>query len=93
MKPTSIMLAALVAAFCTPAVAQQNYLNPTGGAARAPVCKTADLKACKDLCKDDYDDNVRLLCSKNEPGDADCKKQQSKLKSQCSDGCQKKWCG
>lgn len=91
MKAFTIAVA-LAGFFSTAALAQQYNLNPTGGAARAPVCRNAELKSCKDLCKQDHDDNIRLLCSKNEPGDADCKKQQTKLMLQCSDGCQKKWC-
>lgn len=91
MKACLILLAAS-SLFSAPALAQMNNMTPTGGAAHAAVCRTSELKACKDLCKTDHDDNVRLLCSKNQPGDADCKKQQTKMMSQCNDGCQKKWC-
>lgn len=91
MKIASLVLSAL-AACSVPAFAQQYNLNQNSGAAHAAVCRTSELKTCKDTCKQDHDDNVKLLCSKDAAKEADCKKTQSKMMTECSDGCRKKWC-
>ena len=92
MKRISTVLIGIVAACSVPAFAQQPNLNPTGGAAHAAVCRTSELKSCKDTCKRDHDDNTRLLCSNDAAKEAECKKTQSKLMSECGDDCKKRWC-
>jgi len=62
------MLAALVAGLCAPAVAQQNYLNSTRGAARAPVLQDGGPEDVQGPVQDHYDDNVRLLSARRTSG-------------------------
>jgi hypothetical protein len=91
MKTKSIVFAAALAAIASIASAQQGNFQPR--TQMAPACRSSELKACKDKCRQDYDYDVKKLCaSGDKKTDDSCRNVQSKTQKDCNTDCQKAWC-